>query len=319
MSGSHGFQVSTTLVALCGQGARMSVLLADGHADSCQLPEKPVTPGVHPLVQAGTWLETLGFDPQRASLHPLGMKGFHNPAHKLSQGILAWFPNQLHPPKSGFWQNLGTIPSFAESHGSFICEALACFWAFMPSGKPGLASITPFSSQPDPHHVIFFGGSFNPWHRAHLVCIELCPQPENVVVVPDFNPRKAVRNQSCPWQVFRQLSLEIASTGAHVYPGFCGLEYPNPTVSWLPFTQLPQRQMLMGDDSFVTLPGWIRAETLVQALDHLWVVPRQSLPDAIAKSKAWLTRTAPHCQIHFLEDHPYRDLSSTKLRAKRQG
>ena len=38
--------------------------------------------------------------------------------------------------------------------------------------------------------IIFFGGSFNPWHKGHTECIKLLPQGIPIVILPDNNPFK---------------------------------------------------------------------------------------------------------------------------------
>ena len=38
--------------------------------------------------------------------------------------------------------------------------------------------------------LIFFGGSFNPWHAGHSNCLRLMDPHKTIIVVPDHNPFK---------------------------------------------------------------------------------------------------------------------------------
>ena len=42
------------------------------------------------------------------------------------------------------------------------------------------------------NEIVFFGGSFNPWHEGHSECIRLLDSSKPLVVIPDRNPRKEV-------------------------------------------------------------------------------------------------------------------------------
>lgn len=317
MNSAPSFHIATKLVVLCGQGAAMEVLLAEaGPAGKAQLPQRHVSNGVHPKTQANTWLQSLGFEFSSARLAMLALAGYSTSSNRLSQGVLLWVPSSSKPPGLT-WQPLSAVAQFAEGDGALVCAALAQFWPQMPTANPAFTGIQPFASGPDPNGpAIFFGGSFYPWHRAHQACVELCPLPSRVIVVPDNNPQKAHQQRPCAWQTYRHLLARVTPLGAHVFPGYCGLEHANPTVGWFPHTTYQQRHYLMGDDSFASLPKWIDAENLVRACHQLWVVPRRSNAADLKRAAAWLAQVAPACELTFLDDHAYRDVSSTAIRAQ---
>ena len=72
----------------------------------------------------------------------------------------------------------------------------------------------------------------------------------------------------------------------------------------------------MGDDSFMNLFNWTEPEKLIEALTKIYVVPRlfevSDYGDQIKKVKD----INPMIKIIILPDHPYKNISSTKLRNK---
>lgn len=71
--------------------------------------------------------------------------------------------------------------------------------------------------------VVFFGGSFDPWHEGHASCINLLPRELKLIVAPDRNPQKPLKEIKNLVAHFCELSNQIhkASTRAlHIHPGF---------------------------------------------------------------------------------------------------
>ncbi len=217
--------------------------------------------------------------------------------------------------RTASWLPLAELGALAFDHGAILCEALGHFWSEMPGAFPLLRDVRAFGApQPFPAAPLFFGGSFNPLHDGHRAGAVLAAAPDRLIVVPDSNPFKDHATPSCAWQHYIALREAFANTALAIFPGYCGMELPNPTSSWLPF--VPGRlSFLIGEDSLVKLPRWIEPARLVRALDRLLVLPRREhLPDLEA-SRDWLAATAPQCRLEYLADHPYRDLSSSALRA----
>lgn len=297
--------------------------LKDSVSGVFSLPKLVITQAGHPHVQAATWLKGMGLaNFSAASWSNLNIKGWHAETlpRWLHMGYLLWLPNPQPTGQLLQWHALDSIDRFESYDGSFICEALAQFWSKMPTANPRFNDISPFGGAPSHQdQAIFFGGSFNPWHRAHQECMALYPHPEQIILVPDTNPQKPYRQRVCAWASYRDFLARTHQFGAVVFPGFCGREFANPTVSWLPFSHYASRQMLMGEDAFVSLPAWIEATRLVTALNQIWVVPRRSKQSDIHKAQAWFLHHAPHCKLTFLGDHPFRDVSSTAMREKGPG
>jgi len=309
---------SMPLVILKGQRDDMAVLVSGKapNGNSASLPRLRPT-GEAPLPsQASRYLKSLGLD-----LPPESLSSIHNRPpdsdrqFSSGQGMVGHCIGiDALPNRPYHWLPLAGISRFENPDGSAVCAALAQFWPCMPMGNTLFKNTVPYGGGRNRDHAIFFGGTFNPWHRAHQACIELCPLKENVVVVPDTNPRKPISHRDCPWQEYQQLIADVKGLGVTVFPGYASLDHPNPTASWLPKTRYAKRDLLIGDDSWVTLPTWIEAERLVAALNAIWIAPRRSAKKDIEFTERWLHRNAPKCEVHFLGDHPYRDISSTKIR-----
>ena len=249
-----------------------------------------------------------------------GVKGRDPRGWTLTQPFLFWIPEQAKiragdDAAKARWIPLNQVDHLAFDHGAILCEALGKFWSGMPGGAPSLASVSAFGAPADmPEPVSFFGGSFNPWHRGHLTCVEQATKHNHVIVVPDNNPFKARDRDQCFWHKFKALKQRLAMARVFVFPGFYGMEAANPTVSWFPYVRVKQKGFLMGDDSFAALPRWINAEQLVSAMHHLWVVPRDASTPEIKQTQQWLRDLDTNLAPVFLADHAYRSLSSTKLR-----
>ena len=161
--------------------------------------------------------------------------------------------------------------------------------------------------------VTFFGGSFFPFHLGHMSCLELCPE-KNIVLVLDCNPHKEQMDKMNPFDDFMHLCQTLAETPYAIYPGFFGRNKPNPTSNWLPKVNILEKNFLMGDDSFMNLLKWHEPATLLNALTKLYVVPREYSVEGYDSQIEEVLKLNPKLQIIILPDHPYKNLSSTKIR-----
>jgi nicotinate-nucleotide adenylyltransferase len=162
--------------------------------------------------------------------------------------------------------------------------------------------------------VTFFGGSFNPFHRGHRACLDLCPE-KNILMVPDCNPFKTgIDSTSNVYKEFLALALELKDTPYSLYPGFLGQNLPNPTASWLPFVKIKEKNFLIGDDSYMSLLTWKNPEAILKALTKMYVVPRKYGKDDYLKQEREVLKLNPSLEVHYLADHPYKNISSTDLR-----
>jgi nicotinate-nucleotide adenylyltransferase len=223
------------------------------------------------------------------------------------------------------WVFLRDIESLAFDHGAILCEAIGKFWGPL-TGK--LCHFIKNVKLPDflekqrnlvsvkEEGVTFFGGSFNPWHKGHRVCLDLCPA-KNIVVIPDTSPFKNGGNRDenhCFWKDFKEICLALEKDSFGIFPGFFGRERPNPTVDW--FVRLPfkNKGLLVGDDSFFQLENWFHSKELLHALHHLYVVPREREVSEIEKERQRLRKIHGNISIKILPEHNYQNLSSSKIR-----
>lgn len=158
---------------------------------------------------------------------------------------------------------------------------------------------------------IFYGGSFNPWHKGHLECVaqvrKECPS-SGIIIVPDANPWKEGFVQE-PFSLLKTLAREVLPLNCFIYPGFLNKE-SNPTWPW--FQKIPwQKSLLIGDDNFLKFSEWEGYEEILKECRHLYVVPRNRSRDELLTIK----KSFPFSdRIKILDEHPYKNLSSTIIR-----
>lgn len=215
------------------------------------------------------------------------------------------------------WCDIYKLEDLSDLDQYNLLISLGDFFTFMP-----VQSSTPKGViKPDilkgeiKESVTFFGGSFFPFHLGHMACLELCPE-KNIVIVPDCNPHKELQIKLNPYDDFMHLCQTLRDTPYSVYPGFLGRNRPNPTSEWLPKVKIRQKNFLMGDDSFMKLMTWHNVEALLLALTKLYVVPRDYDREDYEEQIEKVTTINPKLEVIILPDHPYKSLSSTKIRAK---
>lgn len=196
------------------------------------------------------------------------------------------------------------------------CLELGNFFEFMPGSDQtqNQLELDPlFLKHPIKDSVTFFGGSFNPFHEGHRACLDLCPE-KNILIVPDRNPFKSQSESSPVFDDFQKLAESLKETTYSLYPGFLGLNEINPTSSWLPNVRISEKNFLMGDDSFMSLLSWKNPDILLNAITKLYVVPRSFKREDYLQQEIELKKINPNLDIHYLADHPYKNISSTSLR-----
>ena len=223
------------------------------------------------------------------------------------------------------WQPLTKITQLAAPDGAILNDALGRLWPIFPEGygsrqwraRPALPAAILKSKLSSRDDIIFFGGSFNPWHHGHQACVDLCHQrfPQaKIVIVPDHNPWKKFAPQVCYWALYRELGQKLKKTPYLIYPGFYGREKEHPTAQWLLACHCRKKSFLMGDDNLMSFLSWHHAPQLLRGLARLIIVPRTANARERQKQITLLAKYNPRLKIVVLPEHPYAQLSSTKMR-----
>jgi nicotinic acid mononucleotide adenylyltransferase len=169
--------------------------------------------------------------------------------------------------------------------------------------------------------LVFYAGSFDPWHEGHATCVKLFPNDKKLIISPDHNPHKPHKELKSTVSSFLNLRAQIrqsTSSQAYIYPGFILQNEKNPTINWI-FRTMHRRpdlriSLLIGYDNFKTILGWTKGHDLIKILTGLYVVSRLENEVDHPKDSQALTAVNPKLQITFLGNHPFEHLSSTKLR-----
>lgn len=314
-------------VVLAGEGKHMRLLVIERGKAPFQgqwaLPGGFVDKDENPAMAVLRELEEeTGLKPKYSGI-PLSLrarKGRDPRGWTVSQPYLFHLPDEVavqagDDAAKAQWVSLGELDRLAFDHGAMLCEALGCFWPAMPTWKPVLKGIAPFGGPNRQTPVLsFYGGSFNPPHEGHLECVKGHPIRQILIVVPDANPFKEQGQDGCAWRHYRMLQAYFGERCAAVFPGFCGMEWANPSYDWLIGVKADKVGLLIGDDSLHSLPKWYRAADLVRLIDHLYVVPRHKSGSELDADFHWVRSINPELNLRALADHPHRDKSSTALR-----
>jgi nicotinate-nucleotide adenylyltransferase len=174
-----------------------------------------------------------------------------------------------------------------------------------------------FVYQPS-NELIFFGGSFHPWHEGHKACLDLL-KDRPCIILPDRNPFKEHREIDLIG-TYSELNSKIDQTTHQINPEFILKTQKNPTNTWVQLTRkrFPDTQiaLLMGMDSLMSIEKWFEAEELLSTLDRLYVASRMEGEEEQNQQQEKLKRFR-NLEIRFLGHHPHEALSSTKLREQK--
>lgn len=171
--------------------------------------------------------------------------------------------------------------------------------------------------------ITFFGGTFNPWHEGHSICVKRVREKTPLLIMPDKNPFKEVSSSAAPFKEYVKLALKLKADlnigSKWIYPGFIILESGNPTHRWVKKlqTKYPKAQasLTMGFDSANEIKNWINSEELIKRLSGLYILSRKESEDDRFALKASLKAVNPDLEVNFLGHHKYENMSSSKLRA----
>lgn len=167
--------------------------------------------------------------------------------------------------------------------------------------------------------LIFFGGSFNPWHDGHSSCINLMDDKKTIIVVPDHNPFKELVKSGEKASSLDQIRIRLTrfKNPTYLFTEFFEQNEKNPTYQWVAKLKasFPQKKisLLVGFDTFMGMDKWINAQSLLSHLSTIYVASR--LDDEVLKDKQIQQINAiASVHIHFLGRHEFEQLSSTQIR-----
>jgi nicotinate-nucleotide adenylyltransferase len=189
---------------------------------------------------------------------------------------------------------------------------------------------------------VYYFGSFNPVHQGHMAVALACHQhtQRSVVFVPSANPPNKLNETLLPIAL-RRACLEAAIehhpqlrevTSVSMVEQACyeRTQSPSYTLETLRvlhpnLEQLPSHSLcvLLGEDTFASLPSWYQVQQLVKACTF-YIYPRAGLSPAGAgavSAASWQQATArvqaamgEAVCCHWLSHVPLQDGSSTQLR-----
>lgn len=172
----------------------------------------------------------------------------------------------------------------------------------------------------DKDEWVFFGGSFFPWHSGHQACLNLLPDDKTCFVIPDRNPWKEARDMDPVFTTIELAGKIRFKANQFLCPTFLLESKKNPTVEWIEdlHRRFPQKKLslLLGFDSFRSLPEWTRATELLPKLHAVYVASRLETAE---DQKLALEKTqglCPGLQVQYLGRHLFENASSTALRKR---
>ncbi len=216
------------------------------------------------------------------------------------------------------WTSL--LPDLPPKDALQILELVGARYPFSPE-YPSLHQVCPeitFTNFSD--EWVFFGGSFNPWHKGHQACLNLLAPEKTCFVLPDINPQKEIESFD-PVTKTLELSSQIKfKKNQFLAPSFLFDKIKNPTVVWIERTKklFPDQKLslLMGHDSLTKISEWVRGPELLTLIDTIYVVARLEKDHLREATIKRLSQTARELKIEFLGRHDFEHLSSTDLRKK---
>ena len=205
---------------------------------------------------------------------------------------------------------------FSLAHQRLCCRIISSFW---PLFDPALfeKALPPFLSPPESlgGEVVFFGGTFNPWHEGHSHCVEAADVAP-LIVAPDNNPLKPGGGPP-PFDLLSSIPEGLFDNPHRkLYLGFLGDDKPNPTAGWVSKLRRTKVSLLVGDDSFMGMDTWRDAEVLLTHLHRLIVVPRLVEDEDFEEQRLKLLGINGHLVIERRTHHPFEAVASADRRSR---
>lgn len=218
---------------------------------------------------------------------------------------------------SGEWKDVLALENLSHEVSETLLSELGTFFPFMPHHKNHQGYLPRAILKNEiTNSVTFYGGSFNPFHEGHMACLDLCPE-KNIVVVLDHNPFKIDQTKSPNlYGDFLKLVNLFKEKPYSIYSGFADKKSGNPTSTWLPFVAIEEKNLLLGDDSFMDFLKWKNPDIILKAITKIYVVPRIYHKEDYQRQIQAVNKIKRDVEIIILPDHPYKSVSSSNLRSQ---
>lgn len=169
--------------------------------------------------------------------------------------------------------------------------------------------------------IVFFAGSFNPWHQGHQACIDLLAIDKNLIIIPDHNPFKDDLIENKKFFDIELLENIIQNRSkTYLYDGFFLQNKKNPSYKWIQELRKEFASMkislLMGFDSFSTILKWTKASLLLKNINIIYIVSRLEINLEIENQKQEVLKVNDKLYIFHLGRHAFEEVSSTKIRSQ---
>lgn len=216
------------------------------------------------------------------------------------------------------WSSL--LPDLEPEYALAFIDLVSARYPLSPD-YPLLKSLCPgITFDHDFDEIVFFGGTFNPWHQGHQACLNLIPKDKTLLILPDRNPQKELRELEPVYTLLQISSRARLKDNQYLVPTFLLEQKKNPTVEWVEklkndFPTL-NISLLMGFDSFSTLKTWIRTGDLLPKIHTIYVVSRLEDDGDRRLALDEAHALGPHLNVIFLGKHEYENISSTDIRKK---
>lgn len=222
---------------------------------------------------------------------------------------------------------LDEIHDLTKRQEQALFTGLGLFFWFMPGGDQRFYEVLAEDSFPllevskrtSPETVekpwLFFGGAFDPWHKGHRACLELCRE-FSLIVVQERGPWKD--GTPTAFKEFWGLIKETRDIALGLYPGFLARASVEPTVAWMSQVK-GKKSFLVGADHLRDFNKWHDFKRLLDSIETLYVAPRAVHQSHHADNELfyqWKEELQKHTStpILILDRHPFEELSSTAIR-----
>ncbi len=211
------------------------------------------------------------------------------------------------------------LPELSPSTARSLLDLVGARYPFSPYHQE-LKGICPellFTKASD--EWVFFGGTFNPWHKGHQACLDLLPEDKICFILPDRSPLKELKVLEPVSNIIELVRKIKFGKNHYIAPTFLLDFNTNPTITWIEklHHDFPNKKhsLLMGFDSIRNIMKWVRPEDLLNIVDTIYVSSRLEDDEEREEVAIPLKKIAPKINIVFLGRHEFENLSSTAIRA----